>query len=100
MSDAYSSSGRRVVALVTLVAAAILLVHGMRWDAVRFQDGHFIAHPAAIVTIGAHKASLFRIACVADMLNYLLVIPAVAYLWMSLRTRGAWFVDVESLAGL
>jgi hypothetical protein len=52
----------------------MLLLHGLPWDAVRYHNGRFVARPAELVAIGADKASLFRLALVADMFgDYLLV---------------------------
>lgn len=98
VSDAPAHRG---VALFAFAAAVVGLTSSVLGDLVRYEGGGFIAHPADLVTIGADKAQLLRVAYVADMFgSYLLFIPIVVYLWHRLRPRDALVVDVLSVCGL
>jgi hypothetical protein len=91
----------RGVAIIAFAAAAIGLASSLLWDAVRYRDGSFIAHPNDLVSIGADKAALFRVAMVADMFgSYLLFLPIVIFLWHKLRPGNELVVDIMSAAGL
>src|SRR5437879_4266875 len=50
----------RVVAIITVAAGFLVVVHSVLWDAIRYRDGTFLARDGDLVTIGAHNASLFR----------------------------------------
>lgn len=90
-----------VVASIAAAAGAVGLASSVLGDVVRYRAGTFIAHPADVVTAGADKAQLSRLAHVADMFGaYLLFIPIVIYLWHRLRPGNELLVDVLSVAGL
>jgi hypothetical protein len=60
---------------------AVGLASSLSWDAVRYSDGTFVARTADLVAIGENRATLFRIALLADMLSsYLLFVPIALYL--------------------
>lgn len=92
---------RRGVLWTSLIAAGLVLVHAVLWDAVRRRGGTFIADNAQLVTIGASKATLFRVSLLADALgSYLLTVPATVTLWRLLRRSVGEVVDVFALSGL
>lgn len=91
--------GRRVIAAISVVAGVLVFVHSITWDAVRYEDGAFVADMADLVGVGADKAGLFRASLMLDMLgSYLPAIPIAIYLWRS--QRGGLALDVATVAAL
>ena len=95
------NTNERVVVVVAVTTALVGLLSSVLWDAVRYEDGRFIAHSADLVTIGAGKARLFQVAMAADMVgSYLLFLPLVIYLWRRFRVGNEFAVDIISTAGV
>jgi hypothetical protein len=86
----------------SLAAAALVVVHSVLWDAVRWNGHTFIADGAQLVTIGSDKAGVFRLSLLCDLFgSYLLTIPATYALWQLLRTdHEAGIVDLVALGGV
>jgi len=83
-----------------IVSTALLLVSDVLFDIVRYQHGAFVEHSTDVITAGAGKAATFRWAGLTDMLgSYLLLLPAVIYLWRRLPRGDQVVVDVISGAG-
>ncbi|MBA3652604.1 MAG: hypothetical protein H0W70_00240 [Actinobacteria bacterium] len=92
---------RRVVAVLLVPATLLLLASDLLFDAVRYRHGTFIPRFADLVSVGAGKAGLFRLAGLTDMLgSYLLPLPATVYLWRVLRPSKPLVVDLIALAGV
>lgn len=90
---------RRQLAAVGLASLALVVVHSLLWDAVRWDGETLEPRMADLVAVGATKATLFRLSLVADMVgSYLLLIPLALHL--RARYRDAPLVDVATAAAL
>jgi hypothetical protein len=97
-----SSAERRVVLWASLAAAALVVVHSVLWDMVRWDGQSFMSDNTQLVIIGARKASLFRASLLCDAIgSYLLTLPATLALRRFLRTKyDASIVDLLALGGV
>jgi hypothetical protein len=96
-----TQSRRRAIVAVGWTSLALVLVHSVLWDIVRYEDGRLIARMADLVNVGSGMATLFRLSLVADAVgSYLLLVPIALHLWHRYRERDPWAVDVATTAAL
>ncbi len=93
-------TGRRIAAVAAAVAGALVFVHSITWDMVRYRDGSWL-DTKDLVEVGVADATLFRLSLLCDMLgSYLLLIPAVFVLRAIVARRSQLVADVTAAAGV
>ena len=92
----------RGLVVVSSIAAALMgLLSSMLGDVARYDDGAFLADASDLAAIDPGKASLYRLSALTDLFgSYLLLLPAIVWLWHRFRSVDPLVADLAASCGV